>query len=161
MQSIRSSLLLQLVKGRDSILFISVYCSRLGPRTRGSRVCPFFYNPFHPLLSTSLFLSAVLASLSSSLPTPITPLPSVEDANISTGPSPYPSYPLSPIRNNMYPRRPPNSLRLVFTPLQLKSTSYKHSTRFEDVCEPLHYAYRKKGDGWYEGSGMVGFTKEG
>jgi hypothetical protein len=61
----------------------------------------------------------------------------------------------------MHPRRPPNSLRLVFTPLQLKSTSYKYSTSFEDIREFVYNSYGKEGDGWYEGSGMVGFVKEG
>jgi hypothetical protein len=56
MRYIRSSLLLQLVKGRDSILFISVYCSKPGPRTRDSHVCPFFFLHSHSFLPTSLFI---------------------------------------------------------------------------------------------------------
>ena len=168
MRSIRSCLLL-LLKGRDLILFNFVYCSRLGLRTRGSHVRALSLLSLNISLSTTLIivdrptlLSSSLPNLYRPLPTVIISLPSVEsNADISTGPSPYPSYHLPPIRNNMYPRRPPNSLRLVPTPLKLKSTSYKHSTSPQDIREPLYDSQWKEGDGGYEDSGMVGFVEEG
>jgi hypothetical protein len=136
MRYIRSSLLLQLVKGRDLILFISVYYSKLGLRTRGSHVRPVLL--FSSLIPFPLPLSSCCRS-----------------------PCLLISYPLPPIRNDMHPRRPPHSLRLVTTPLRLKGPSYKHSTSFEDIREFVHDSYGKKGDGGYEGSGMVGFFEEG
>ena len=131
---------------------------------RGQEVPMYVLSSFSSLtLSPCLSLCTVdhPTLLSSSLPTPITPLPPVEDANISTGPSAHPSYPLPPIRNDMYPRRPSNSLRLVITPLQLKSTSYKYFVGTQDFRQFVYDSFWKKGDGWYEGSGMVGFVEEG
>jgi hypothetical protein len=117
---------------------------------------PFFFSPpssLFPYLSLHAVEAPVSQSPPSSLLRSIVPLPPVEDADSSTGPSTYPSYPLPPIRNDMHPRRPPHSLRLVTTPLRLKGPSYKHSTSFEDIREFVHDSYGKKGDGGYEGSG--------
>lgn len=63
MRYTRSSLLLQSAKGRDSILFSSVYCSKLGLRTRGSHVCPLFHCFSHLLFPAAVVPNAIFSSL--------------------------------------------------------------------------------------------------
>jgi len=61
----------------------------------------------------------------------------------------------------MYTRRPPYSLRLVFTIYNLKSKRYKYATGPEDICEFVHHPDWKGEYDGYESRRVVECVEEG